>query len=194
MRLKTLSARSMRAEAARSLKPHRPSSKSQTARTLTPVVMPGSSGVREASFASRGGVLLWPCATHVNLVGLLAFGRFQSTVSAVKDVMPLGPGADAFEQDAAEALQDAHRLFDAWMVTAEPACVHIFRTVEACVGFGSEGDRAGGDEGSPVDKRWESLKARCFRAVAEEGRGPRGASLGEVLLLFKHICRLGCHR
>lgn len=194
MRLETRSARSMRTEAALSLKPHRLSSTSQTARTMTPVVMPGSSGVRAASFAFRSGVRLWPCATHVNLVGLLAFGRFQSTVSAAKDVAPLGPGADAFERDAAVAVEEAHRLFDAWMGTAEPACVQVFCAVEACVGFGRDGDRTGGDEGSPADTRWESLKARCLRAVAEEGRGPRGASLGEVLLLFKHICRLGCYR
>lgn len=194
MRLETRSARSMRTEAARSLKSYRTSSTSQTPSTQTPVVMSGSSGVRAASDASCGGVRLWPCATHVNLVGLLAFERFQSTVSAVKDVAPLDPGADAFERDAAVALQDAHRLFDAWMVTVEPACVQVFCAVEACFGFGRDEDKAGGVEGSSPGKRWKSLKARCLRAVAEEGRGPRGASLGEVLMLFKHICRLGCHR
>lgn len=41
---------------------------------------------------------------------------------------------------------------------------------------------------------WEVLEARCYRTLVEEGRGPRVATLQEVLLLYKHLCRLGCTR
>lgn len=134
----------------------------------------------------KGGVCLWSGATHAHLVGALAFGRFQSTVTAFKDP-PMN--------SVPSSLEDSQRLFDAWMVLATPSCcVEVFQAVEACSG----GDGVlKGEESSSGDRdqpSWGALKARCFRAMAEEGRGPRAASLDDVLLLFKHMCRLGCRR
>lgn len=148
---------------------------------------------------------LWSGATHAHLIGALAFGRFQSTVTAFQDP-PIssvsaslendgGQKAEMIKQDANRAAEDSERLFDAWMVLAKPSCcVEVFRAVEACAGgdAGLNGERGSpGDQGQPS---WNALKARCFRAMAEEGRGPRSASMDDVLLLFKHICRLGCCR
>lgn len=171
-------------------------------------------------FAGKGSVCLWSGATHANLVGGLAFGRFQSTVPAYRDsaAVPLGAGADSGTSDRAgahvaelikkdenKAAEESERLFDAWMILVEPSCcVEVFQAVVGCTGGGggSGGGGGGGGEfvgeesssGDQGQPRWGALKAMCFRAMAEEGRGPRPASLGQVLLLFKHFCRLGCRR
>lgn len=173
----------------------------------------------------KGRVCLWPGATHANLVGVLAFGRLQSTVPAFKDTPTtpaagtteggdVGPVAELIENDEFAAAEEAERLFDAWMASADPSsCVVVFRAAEECAGgsgvgvdcnVGARSDdasvggvntekdgaaRAGQDQG-----HWRAVKAQCFRAMAEEGRGPRPASIDEVLLLFKHLCRLGCRR
>ncbi|CAM9120215.1 unnamed protein product, partial [Ectocarpus sp. 13 AM-2016] len=178
-----------------------------------------------SGFDGKSRVYLWSGATHANLVGLLAFGRFQSTVPAFKDppTIPaggtaergdIGSVAELIENDQFAAAEEAERLFDAWMASADPsACVVVFRAVEECSGGSGVGvdcdggtrsndacvggvnvemdgsSRTGQDEG-----RWGAVKAQCFRAMAEEGRGPRPASIDEVLLLFKHLCRLGCRR
>lgn len=157
----------------------------------------GSRAQREGDDHADGKVCLWTGATHAHLVGMFAFGRFQSTVTAAKDVvLDEGPGAEKCKADAAVAVKEAQRLFDAWMVLAQPACVDVFGVVEACagrsVGSGESVDGRGG--GSRGCKSWFALKTQCFRAIAEEGQSPRGASLEEVLLLFKHLCRLGCRR
>lgn len=163
--------------------------------------------------SGKGGVFLWSGATHANLVGGLAFGRFQSTVLAFRDptVANVSPGADSgfsdrvgahvaerIKKDANAAAEESEQLFDAWMAMAKPSCcIEVYQVVEACAGGGSVGggfmdeESSSGDQGQPS---WSAVKARCFRAMAEEGRGPRPASLGQVLLLFKHLCRLGCHR
>lgn len=165
-------------------------------------------------FNGKGSVCMWSGATHANLVGGLAFGRFQSTVPAFRDstAVPLGPGADSgvsdragahvaelIKKDEDKAAEESERLFDAWMVLADPSCcVEVFQAVVDCTGGDGGGgggfvgeESSSGDQGQP---RWGALKAMCFRAMAEEGRGPRPASLGQVLLLFKHFCRLGCRR
>lgn len=155
----------------------------------------------------KGGVCLWPGATHAHLVGALAFSRFQSTVTAFKDP-PInsvsssregdGDGEQATElikQDESRAIGDSERLFDAWMVLAEPSCcVEVFQAVEACAGGNGGPNDEGGSADNQGQPRWGALKAKCFRAMSEEGRGPRTASLDDVLMLFKHICRLGCRR
>ena len=184
----------MRVEATRSLINNRSSRADKTASTLPLAVRPAGSFGTAKTTSDGGGVRLWSSASHVNLVGLLAYGRFQSTVAAAKDVTPTGPGADTFERDTAAALEDAYRLFQGWMVAIEPACVQAFCAVRSYVRCGRGGKRAGGVEYSTPSQRWGSLKARCFSVVTEEGRGPREASLEEVLLLFKHICRLGCRK
>lgn len=195
LRLDPWSAGSMHTAVKRSLAAHLSPQKNVSTHTQSPTV-----GAREAATTVRDGATgrarLWPGATHVNLVGALAFGRFQSTTPAAKDAAPEGPGAVTFERDVEAVFREADCLFGAWMVLVEPACVEVFRAVEAWSGGGvSDGD--GEDVGSLDDKgdhRWTPLESRCFRAVAEEGRGPRGASVEEVLVLFKHICRLGCRR
>lgn len=157
----------------------------------------------DVSDKGRGG--LWPGATHAHLIGELAFGRFQSTVTAFKDP-PInlvsssvegdeGQAAELIKQDANRATEDSERMFNAWMVLAKPlCCVEVFRAVEACAGGDDELERNGGSSGDDGQPSWSVLKARCFRAMAEEGRGPRATSLDDVLLLFKHICRLGSRR
>lgn len=155
--------------------------------------------------SDQGGVCLWSGATHAHLVGVLAFGRFQSTVTAFKDPRVSsvasyleGDGGQAIElikQDADQAIDESERLFDAWMVVAEPSCcVEVFQAVEVCAGGGGGLKGDGGSSGGQGQRSWGALKARCFRAMAAKGRGPRTASLDDVLLLFKHICRLGCRR
>lgn len=167
---------------------------------------------------TQGKLRLWSGATHANLVGILAFGRFQSTVSASKD-LPLSLSettatsddsagvrgdTDSFATDAATALEEENLLFNGWMASAEPACVDTFLAVEACTGGY---DRGGHDVGGSAtekhngprpeaasDVSWGKLKGVCSRAIGEDGRGPRGASLQEVVLFFKHLCRLGCRR
>lgn len=153
----------------------------------------------------KGGVCLWPGATHAHLIGALAFDRFQSTVTAFKDP-PMkvvssslehdeGQATELIKQDAIRATEDSERLFEAWMVLVTPSCcVEVFRAVEACAGgySGLNGEESSlADQGKPS---WGALKAACFRAMAEDGRGPRPASVDEVLLLFKHFCRLGCRK
>eukprot|EP00752_Nemacystus_decipiens_P006721 g6044.t1 len=153
----------------------------------------------------KGGLCLWPGATHAHLIGVLAFGRFQSTVTAFADPQTNsasssleGDGGQAIElikQDARRAVENSARLYDAWMILVEPSCcVEVFQVVEACAG----GDGGLNGEGSSVHHQgqssWGALKARCFRAMSEEGRGPRAASLDDVLQLFKYLCRLGCRR
>lgn len=169
---------------------------------------PGAEGTSPRLHVSdKGGVCLWSGATHVHLIGTLAFGRFQSTVAASKDLPTnLVPGSledgdggrqaiELVKEDANRATEDSERLLDAWMVLAEPSCcVEVFRAVEACAGGvgGFNGD--GSSSGDQDQPSWSALKARCFRAMAGEGRGPRPASVDDVLLLFKHICRLGSRR
>lgn len=175
----------------------------------------GAAGAQgpHSELSGRGGVYLWPGATHANLVGGLAFSRFQSTVSAFRDTtaVTFDSGADSglsdragahvaelIKKDASRAAEESERLFDAWMLVAKPSCcIEVFQAVEACAGGSSNGDGFNGEENSSHNQgqlRWGELKARCFRAMAEEGRGPRPTSLGQVLLLFKHLCRLGCRR
>lgn len=155
--------------------------------------------------SEKGGVCFWLGATHAHLVGALAFGRFQSTVAAFKDP-PMnsvlssveGDGGQAVElikEDARRATEESELLFDAWMVLANPACCgEVFQAVEACAGGDGALNGGGGSSGDQDQASWGALKARCFRAMAEEGRGPRPASLDDVLVLFKHICRLGSRR
>ncbi|CAM9585246.1 unnamed protein product, partial [Ectocarpus sp. 8 AP-2014] len=224
MRLESWSDRSMQLVAARSLG-------ADLTKTPAPASGTDERARRErfsrpnSGFDSKGRVCLWSGATHANLVGLLAFGRFQSTVPAFKDppTTPaagttgggdVGSFAELIENDQFAAAEETERLFDAWMASADPsACVVVFRAVEECAGGSGVGvdcdggtrsddpcvggvnvemdgsSRAGQDQG-----RWGAVKAQCFRAMAEEGRGPRPASIDEVLLLFKHLCRLGCRR
>lgn len=160
-----------------------------------------------------GGLRLWSGATHAKLVGLLAFGRFQSTVADSKDGVPENCGVEQFEADTAAAIEEARCLFHAWTSLAEVACVEVFRTVQVFAGEPSGGDgathsdngvasgdgsRAGGGvsgvSGTAGMQPWAALQERCLRAIVEEGRGPRGASLQEVLLLFNLLSGLGCDR
>lgn len=152
---------------------------------------------------NRGGVSLWPGATHVHLIGALAFGRFQSSVTAFKDppinsVSLEGDGgklAEMIKRDANVATEDSQRLFDAWMVLATPACcVDVIQATEACAGGDGVLSGKRGSFGDKDQPSWGAVKARCLRVMAGEGRGPRPASVDDVLQLFKHICRLGCRR
>ncbi len=147
-----------------------------------------------SKLSGKGHLSLWAGATHVHLVGVLAFGRFQSTVSAFKDLassLPEGSGEmalEALKRDAHIVTEESERLFDAWMAQVSPSCcIEVFKAVEACAG-------GKGDSSEKRGQDWGALRARCFRVMAEEGRGPRPASVDEVLLLFKHLCRLGCRR
>ena len=165
----------------------------------TSAIGQGDEVLNPCSDSGKGGLCLWPGATHVNLVGGLAFGRFQSTVSAYSDP-PISSLASSFpeggdeqvveviKRDAKKVIEESGQLFDAWMAQVPPSCcVEVFQAVEACAG-------GKGDCFEQQGQHWSTLKARCFRAMAEEGRGPRPASLNEVLLLFKHVCRLACRR
>ena len=156
----------------------------------------------------QGSACLWPGATHVHLVGALAFGRFQSTVTAFKEP-PVSSISSSHEgdsdggqatgelikQDALRATEDSERMFGACMAVAEPSwCVEVFQAVEACAGGDGGPTGEGGSVVEQGQRRWGPLKAKCFRAMSNEGRGPRAASLDDVLVMFKHICRLGCRR
>ena len=168
--------------------------------------VPGDEGRFDAP--EKGRVRLWSGATHVHLVGAMAFGRFQSTVTAFEDLptnsvssSPEGDGDggqatdELIKQGEKRAIEDSQRLFDAWMVLAEPSCcVEVFQAVEAYAGGDGGSNGEGGSVGEQGQHRWGALKAKCFRVMSNEGRGPRAASLDDVLMLFKHICRLGCRR
>lgn len=141
-------------------------------------------------------------------------GPPKGSAPASSDGSAGGRIAEPTTDDGQGAALEAARLFDAWMSLAEPAsCVEVFRAVEACAGGrgadtgGSGGNGTGSGSGGRQNveadcsasemhgqPRWDVVKEQCFRAMAEEGRGPRPASLEEVLLLFKHFCRLGCRR
>lgn len=92
----------------------------------------------------------------MNLVGLLAYGRFESTAVATKHVAPTiadtttsstsaqpmvgeGEAGGRFEADAKKSVAEAQRLYDAWMAIAEPAAVAAFRAVEIVSTGGSLG-------------------------------------------------------
>lgn len=218
VRLEPWSAKSMRMAAARSLKAACSSlSLIRSGRTRSDIPNPSASAkmtTDQNDTPSRAGnIKLWSGATHANLVGMLAFGRFQSTVPASKDIAPpisetpatSGDSAarardtDSFATDAATASEEATLLFNGWMASAGPVCVEAFLVVEACAGGYDRGhDEGTENHGPPLQATghvsWRKVKDLCFRAIAEDGRGPRGASLEEVLLLFKHLCRLGCRR
>lgn len=92
----------------------------------------------------------WGGSTHANLVGLLAFGRFQSAVAAVKhaatpSTMTETAGASAsapgsmFPAEAGVAAGEAESMFDGWMALAVPSCVDVYRAVEMCSGGGNKG-------------------------------------------------------
>ncbi|CAM9710801.1 unnamed protein product, partial [Scytosiphon promiscuus] len=204
VRLQAWSAGSMESAAARSLSTHLRLSDSR----------PGSAGCADrengrlhstecySEFGCKSRVCMWPGSTHAHLVGLLAFGRFQSTIPAFegppKGSAPAtsggpgnGPVLEPTTDDGQDAAREAERLFDAWMVLAQPAsCVEVFRAVEA-YGGSNVGENCSEIRVQPC---WDVVKEQCFRAMTEEGRGPRPASLEEVLLLFKHFCKLGCRR
>lgn len=218
VRLEPWSAKSMRMAAARSLKTACSSlSLRSSGRTRSDIPNPASSAamiIDQNDTPSRPGKInLWSGATHANLVGMLAFGRFQSTVPASKDIAPpisetpatsgvSAAGAhdtDSFATDAATASATATLLFNGWMASVEPVCVETFLAVEACAGGYDRGHvEVTENHGPPLQATghvsWRKVKDLCFRAIAEDGRGPRGASLEEVLLLYKHLCRLGCRR
>lgn len=234
VRLQAWSSRSMESAAARSLSARlrlpavaNTDTASHFARPLAAAADAGKPGDKGRTCREQGKsqVCLWPGSTHAHLVGLLAFSRFQSTIPAFEgpskasaaasaDGSGGGRVADPTINDDQDAAHEAARLFDAWMVLAEPACcVEIFRAVEACAGDGgvdTGGDGSNGtggaggggikaeDDASASQVReqpcWRVVKDHCFRAMAQDGRGPRPVSLEEVLLLFKHLCKLGCRR
>lgn len=112
---------------------------------------PGTNRTNNQSERNDGKIRLWEGSTHANLVGILSFGRFQSTVAAVKNVAPItetntpSQGTDEdgaierFKANVAVTIAEAERVFDSWMALAEPSCVAVFRAVEMCSGGGSQG-------------------------------------------------------
>lgn len=197
IRLESWSLLSMRSIAARKLAPSPPISPAGSSVDRdrgTGAVSTNDSGV---------AVRFWEGSTHANLVGLLAFGRFQSTVAAAKNVSTATPtdlgaatvdGAGSLAEDAKMVAIEAERLYKTWIALAEPSCVAAYHAVERASGGGGGGGDRGGIAVDNAHERVQKVLESCFRNVAEEGCGPRRASLQEVLCLYKHLCRLGCTR
>lgn len=132
------------------------------------IATPSTSRTKKQSQRKGGEIFFWEGSTHANLVGILAFGRFQSTVTAVKQASsttetstPSGGTAEEgeverFESSVAVTLAEAERVFDSWMALAEPSCVAVFRAVEKCSGWGSQG-------------LTQVLENGCRRCVQERG-------------------------